>query len=54
MMQDLYATLKSLWVVWFMALFVGIVIWAYWPKRKAEMEDHGQIPLRDDDDRKRN
>ena len=31
-MQEFYATLKSLWVVWFMALFVGIVVWAYWPK----------------------
>jgi len=47
-MQELYSTLKSLWVVWFMAIFVGIVIWAYWPKRKAEMDDHAQIPLRDD------
>ncbi|MDH3233899.1 MAG: cbb3-type cytochrome c oxidase subunit 3 [Alphaproteobacteria bacterium] len=56
-MQEFYAALKSLWVVWFMAVFVGIVIWAYWPRRKAEMEDHAQIPLRDDlgrdDDAKR-
>ena len=48
-MHELYATLKSLWVVWFTALFIGIVLWAYWPRRKAEMEDHAQIPLRDDE-----
>jgi cytochrome c oxidase cbb3-type subunit IV len=48
-MQEIYATLKSLWVVWIAAVFVGIVVWAYWPRRKAAMEDHARIPLRDDE-----
>jgi len=50
-MQEFLVFMKSLWVVWFMALFVGIVLWAYWPRRKAEMEDHGRIPFRDEDER---
>ena len=47
-MDGIYETLRSLWVVWLMALFIGIVAWVYWPKRKREMEEHGRIPLRDD------
>jgi cytochrome c oxidase cbb3-type subunit 4 len=47
-MEGFVETLRSLWVVWLMALFVGIVAWVYWPKRKGEMEEHGRIPLRDD------
>ena len=46
--DGLYEWLRSLWVVWLMILFVGIVVWVYWPKRKRELEDHGRIPLRDD------
>ena len=42
----LYSVLSSLWVVWFMALFVAIVLWAFRPSRRRTMEEHGQIPLR--------
>jgi cytochrome c oxidase cbb3-type subunit IV len=49
-MDTFYEALRSLWVVWLMALFIGIVAWVYWPRRKREMEDHGRIPLRDDDE----
>jgi cytochrome c oxidase cbb3-type subunit 4 len=52
-MAEFYAWLKSLWVVWLIVIFVGIVVWAYWPKRKAEMDDHAKIPFREDDDEKR-
>lgn len=45
---ELLALLRSLWVVWFMALFLGIVGWALWPGNRRRLEDHGQIPLRDD------
>ena len=51
-MQEFIVFMKSLWVVWFMVLFVGIVIWAYGSKRKKKMEDHGRIPFRDEDERK--
>ncbi len=47
--KDAYDLLRPLWVVWLMLIFLGIVVWAYWPKRKAEMDDHAQIPFREDD-----
>ncbi|MCC7271678.1 MAG: cbb3-type cytochrome c oxidase subunit 3 [Alphaproteobacteria bacterium] len=47
-MMEIYSLLRSLWVVWFMALFLGIVAWALWPANRRRFEDHGQIPLRDD------
>ncbi|HJS32653.1 MAG TPA: cbb3-type cytochrome c oxidase subunit 3 [Alphaproteobacteria bacterium] len=46
--ETLYPYLRSLWTVWFFALFVGIVAWALWPSRKSKLEEHGRIPLRDD------
>ncbi len=46
--ETLYPILRSIWVVWFMALFIGIVAWAFWPARKGRLDDHGAIPLRDD------
>lgn len=47
--EEIYALARSLWLVWLMLLFVGIVAWAYWPKRKRKLEEHGRIPLRDED-----
>lgn len=43
-----FGIVRSLWVVWLMALFIGIVAWVYWPKRKRDLESHGRIPLDDD------
>jgi cytochrome c oxidase cbb3-type subunit 4 len=45
----LYPLLRSLWAIWFMMLFVGIVVWALWPPRKRKLEELGRIPLRDDE-----
>ncbi len=47
--EALYALVSSLWVVWFVALFAGIVTWAYWPTKKKAFEDQRYIPLRDDE-----
>jgi cytochrome c oxidase cbb3-type subunit 4 len=47
-MESLIAPLRSLWTLWLFVLFVGIVAWAFWPKRRKSLERHGQIPLRDD------
>lgn len=47
-LDTIYMILRPLWLVWLVALFVGIVAWAYWPKRKRKLEAHGRIPLRDD------
>jgi cytochrome c oxidase cbb3-type subunit 4 len=48
-MDDVIAALKSFWLLWLIALFVGIVAWAYAPRRKRRLQDHGSIPLRDED-----
>ncbi len=45
-LESLYPLISALWVVWFMALFMGIVAWAFWPSRRSKLEDHGRIPLR--------
>jgi cytochrome c oxidase cbb3-type subunit IV len=46
---SLYPLLRSLWVVWFMALFIGILAWALWPSRRGKFEELGRIPLRRDE-----
>jgi cytochrome c oxidase cbb3-type subunit 4 len=47
--QSIYPLLRSVWVVWFMLLFIGIVVWAFWPSRRRKLEDLGRIPLRGDE-----
>jgi cytochrome c oxidase cbb3-type subunit IV len=47
--HDVYPLLRSLWNVWFMMLFIGIVAWALWPSRRRRLEDLGRIPLRSDE-----
>ena len=46
--DDIYRLLRSLWLVWLIVLFLGIVAWVMWPKRKKELEDQAQIPFKDD------
>ena len=50
-MQALAEALYPVWVVLFMGLFIGIVVWAWWPSRrqKKRMEDHARIPFREED-----
>ncbi len=43
-----FELLQQLWILWFMALFIGIVVWAFWPGNKRRLEKHGRIPLDDD------
>ena len=47
-MAETYAFIKSLWLVWCVLLFGGIVAWVLWPARKADLEAHGRIPLEED------
>lgn len=49
--MELVAWMKSLWVVWLMLVFLGIVFWAFRPKNKRRFESYGEIPLREDEDR---
>lgn len=48
-MVEFYAALKSLWVVWLMGIFLAIAVWAYWPANKRRLQEHGRIPLDDDE-----
>jgi cytochrome c oxidase cbb3-type subunit 4 len=43
----IYPTLRALWVVWFLLLFVGMVLWVMRPSKRGEFERAGGIPLRD-------
>ena len=50
MSAELYETFRSLWVVWLMLLFGGVVAWALWPSRKRSLDQAARIPLQDDPD----
>lgn len=47
-MEGFYEVLKSLWVLWLMALFLGIVAWVMWPRRKQQFDAQARIPLEDE------
>jgi cbb3-type cytochrome oxidase subunit 3 len=42
---------REFWVVWLMAMFLAIIGWTFWPKRRGELEAHGRIPLDDEEER---
>jgi cytochrome c oxidase cbb3-type subunit 4 len=48
---EVYAVIKSLWLVWCMLLFVGIVAWVLRPGRRHRLETYARIPLEDDEER---
>lgn len=48
MIDQFINVLRSLWGVWVMVFFCGIVLWAYWPKHRVAIESYGLIPLKDD------
>ncbi len=48
MLDTLMQVLRSFWIVWVMVFFSGVVLWAYWPRNRAKIEAHGDIPLRND------
>jgi cytochrome c oxidase cbb3-type subunit IV len=47
--DDIYRLLRSLWLVWLLVVFVGIIAWVMWPRRKKELEEQAMIPFKDDD-----
>ena len=49
-MENAYEWIRSLWVVWLLLLFLGIVTYALWPSNKAKFEHAARIPLEDDDE----
>lgn len=48
-MEAFYEFMRSTWTVWLMATFLGIVVWAFWPRGKEKFERYGEIPFRDDE-----
>ncbi len=42
------AEVQSWWSVVLLIVFIGLIAWVFWPRRKRKLEEHGQIPLRDD------
>ncbi len=48
-MENAYEWIRSLWVVWLLLLFLGIVAYALWPSNKAKFEHAARIPLEDDE-----
>lgn len=48
-MQEVSEFLRSIWGLWLMIVFLGIVAWAFWPKNKGKFERYGEMPLKDDD-----
>ena len=48
MLADYLPYLRSLWTVWFFAVFTGLVISALLPKRRAQYDHTARIPLNDD------
>lgn len=52
-LQAISEFLRSLWGLWLMVLFLGIVFYAFRPRNKDKLESYGDIPLRDDDDKER-
>jgi len=48
-MQAFLVMFHSVWSVFVLIAFLGIVAWAFSGKRKQALEDAGRIPLDDDD-----
>jgi cytochrome c oxidase cbb3-type subunit 4 len=49
--QEFFVFARSLWVVWLMLIFLGIVLWVMWPRNRKRFDDAAQIPFKDDKDR---
>jgi hypothetical protein len=45
---ELFITLKPYLLVIGVAMFVALVGYVFWPRRKREIEAHGQIPFKED------
>jgi cytochrome c oxidase cbb3-type subunit 4 len=50
MFEQIYHFANTLWPLWGLVLFLGIVAYAFWPSNKKTFEEHGKIPLEDDKD----
>ncbi len=47
-MEGFYETVRSLWSVWLMALFLAVVAYAMWPRNRKKFDEQARIPLEDE------
>ena len=47
-MEMLHRALSSIWTVWAVLLFAGILVWALRPANRTRFERDSRIPLNDD------
>ena len=52
-MTAIVEALRSIWGLWLMIVFLGIVFYAFRPRNRKRLEGYGDIPLRDEDDKER-
>jgi len=45
---EIFIALKPYMLAIGVALFVGLVGYVFWPRRKREIEAHGRIPFKED------
>lgn len=48
-MDGVVSFFRSIWGVWLMLLFAGIIVWAFWPRNRKKFSDAARIPLEDDE-----
>ena len=48
-MNEIGGFFAQFWLVLVIILFVGIVAWVFWPKNRQRLEQHGRIPLEDEE-----
>ncbi|MBF0460728.1 MAG: cbb3-type cytochrome c oxidase subunit 3 [Magnetococcales bacterium] len=46
--QEWYTWSQSVTLVWFFVLFVGIVVWVYWPSRQKKYDEAARKILEED------
>ena len=44
----LVAWIRPMVTVWVLLVFLGILAWVYWPRRRQVYDQAASIPLRDD------
>ena len=47
-MLRLHEILSTVWVVWFVVLFIGILVWVQRPGSRDAARRHAEIPFRND------
>ncbi|MFI4998298.1 MAG: cbb3-type cytochrome oxidase subunit 3 [Reyranellales bacterium] len=46
--DTLAGALTSIWTIWAVVLFAGILVWALRPRNRRRFEQDARIPLNDD------